>query len=424
MSASDLLLADLYRASRDAQEHILAARNAPILYFDAREPFLPLAAGYTLFTHDGPSPSFERVIELRPEEKPAAETAIEYAIWWDWDIHHLYELEHAWVYVDGSGQVVRLEGSWHGRYNALDLRLEGDHALFFSEPGKHAFASGPEPFQERASRVLRSETLFNAPHASVLINAMFEGKIRRKVFDQTLVRSSLAAHIFEPDWVFDQRFTFRPEMLVSWADLEAWIPRRVNACLEDLEASIMPENYRALRLLSTAGTSAGLEAAALAGADGAVLSAGTGPSGQPDLDLEAVFSNLLKFQMGTMIEVQDDSIIPAVAGWLNEKKLYQYGMVTAREGQWLARLKTLAPQAVMVLQAAAADANALHEAKACEAALVNPRGVPADQIAPEWVAQAHAEGLGVLGGPVDSQEGSAALERLGVDGVWILEGKV
>ncbi|MCI0476626.1 MAG: hypothetical protein L0Y55_10295, partial [Anaerolineales bacterium] len=50
------------RQSRKARD--LAARYAPLIYFDRKEPFLPLAVGYTIFTQDGASPSFPRRIEL------------------------------------------------------------------------------------------------------------------------------------------------------------------------------------------------------------------------------------------------------------------------------------------------------------------------------------------------------------------------
>ena len=83
-----------------------------MLLFDACEPFLPLAAGYTLFRQSGPSPSFRQgfAVDLAPPGHPPARLAIEYAIWWDWDIGHLYELEHVWVYVDEGGRVVRCAG--------------------------------------------------------------------------------------------------------------------------------------------------------------------------------------------------------------------------------------------------------------------------------------------------------------------------
>ncbi len=41
-------------------DQALVHQHAPRIRFDRREPFLPLAAGYTLFTQDGFSPSFPR----------------------------------------------------------------------------------------------------------------------------------------------------------------------------------------------------------------------------------------------------------------------------------------------------------------------------------------------------------------------------
>src|SRR5690606_3025569 len=130
----------------------LAARYAPILILDDRERFLPDAVGYRLFRENAPSPSFPREIRL---EAPGASLspdvpitlAIEYAIWWDWDIEHLYELEHVWVYVDAGGRPVRVEASWHGEWRDLRLGqaggavLEGTRPVVYVKPGKHALAA-------------------------------------------------------------------------------------------------------------------------------------------------------------------------------------------------------------------------------------------------------------------------------------------
>ena len=82
----DSVLASLLSMPQDESERALAVRYAPVLLFDAREPFLPLAAGYTLFRQSGPSPSFRQsfVVDLAPPDHPPARLAIEYAIWWDW----------------------------------------------------------------------------------------------------------------------------------------------------------------------------------------------------------------------------------------------------------------------------------------------------------------------------------------------------
>jgi hypothetical protein len=82
-----------------AEDHELACYYAPIIQFDAHELFLRLAAGYTIFKNYNESLSFPRQIELHKMGHPEAAFAIEYAIWWDWDIQHLYELEHIWVYI-------------------------------------------------------------------------------------------------------------------------------------------------------------------------------------------------------------------------------------------------------------------------------------------------------------------------------------
>src|SRR5262249_22202428 len=119
MHDPDPLYAALLATSRDEEGHALAARYAPILRFDANEPFLPLAAGYTIFRADGLSPSTTRQIALATPDRPDATLAIEYAIWWDWDIGHLYELEHVWVYLDDQGRVVGCEASWHGRHHSM-----------------------------------------------------------------------------------------------------------------------------------------------------------------------------------------------------------------------------------------------------------------------------------------------------------------
>jgi hypothetical protein len=108
-------VADLISKSypNPAAERGLAARYAPILQFDAREPFLPLVVGYTVFRAGAPSPSFPRTVELTKNGRLDTALAIEYAIWWDWDIGHLYELEHVWVYLDDNGRVGGGTGTIH-----------------------------------------------------------------------------------------------------------------------------------------------------------------------------------------------------------------------------------------------------------------------------------------------------------------------
>ena len=89
-------LRSLMQQAKDGSDLDLAACFAPILLLDSREPFRPQAVGYTIFRKNGTSASFPRQVELTSSGY-SADLVIEYAVWWDWDINHLYELEHLWI---------------------------------------------------------------------------------------------------------------------------------------------------------------------------------------------------------------------------------------------------------------------------------------------------------------------------------------
>lgn len=426
MSTRDLLMMELYHASRDTQTLALAARHAPILYFDANEPFLPLAAGYTVFKQDGPSPSMERMVELRPEGKLPAALAIEYAIWWDWDIHHLYELEHVWVYLDEHEQPVRVEASWHGKYYEHPVQLENGHVLLLSEPGKHAFAPHPSWFQERSSQFRRLDTLAVGVHAGVLVNQMFAGKIRQNIFDRTLARSYLSRAAFRPSDSFTNAFIFKTDMLVPWETLFAWIPRRVNAWLEHLEAKTQPADYRALRLIGSNGTLPGLQAAAAAGADLVVLPvAAPGASlydnGALDLDEALLFCR--GEPVGVFVEPASEAAVDRLA-WLvrTNPELGDYLIVASENHALLSRYRSFVPNGITVVQLPTPDVDPLQAAEASGALFVNPRwetlAERRDRLTPAWVETVREAGLGIVSWPVVSVEEADVLQRLGLDVIW------
>lgn len=212
------------------EEIAFAAKYAPFIQFDRHEPFLPEMVGYTIFREDGPSSSFERDICLKTDEYQAS-TAIEYAIWWDWDIEHLYELEHAWIYVDTGGNVVYAEASWHGVYHNLlvdgKLPLNSQHVILYSEPGKHAFAPDPEWFNTR-----RDETLHACQYpgrGGLWITPLFEKVIvgKNKNVDM-MVQRYLETHSFEPSHDFAKEFVIDTSLLVPWSLLFEWIPYRIS----------------------------------------------------------------------------------------------------------------------------------------------------------------------------------------------------
>ena len=124
-------------------EQELALRYAPIVHFDQNETIPLQAVGYTIAKETTRSQSFPKREIVVPQD---AAFVIEYAYYWDYDIQHMYDLEHIWVTVSGDGQVMDAEGSFHGKYLKLLLpELPGallptqGHVHAFCQPGKHAF---------------------------------------------------------------------------------------------------------------------------------------------------------------------------------------------------------------------------------------------------------------------------------------------
>ena len=119
-------------------------RYAPVIYMDKKEPFGIKRVGFKVYSENGArSSSFNRTFDF--ENFPGAERVLEYVYYLDYDIQHLYDLEHIWVYLDKEGTVVGAEGSYHGRFlNAFRQEItctnieDETHVVMYSQPGKHA----------------------------------------------------------------------------------------------------------------------------------------------------------------------------------------------------------------------------------------------------------------------------------------------
>ncbi len=242
-------LASLQRLPPGDADFELASRYAPVLRFDRNEPFFPSVVGYTIFRQNGASPSFPRKIRL----ESAVAFAIEYAIWWDWDIQHLYELEHIWVYVDGGGSIVDAEASWHGRFHQMRdetgrLPIDAGRLALYSEPGKHAFAPAPAWLLQRRSKTLASCGA-RAGLMGLHVTPLFEGKIRENTpLNNRLVHTWLERRQFQPSFDFDKEYDLRSAAFVPWTHLFEWIPQRISAWLQELQATIPPGQRRVLRI--------------------------------------------------------------------------------------------------------------------------------------------------------------------------------
>jgi hypothetical protein len=184
--------------------------------------------GYTVIEETGrPSPSFNRTVDFQP----GAVRVIEYAIYWDWDIQHLYELEHAWVHLDEEGEVVFVEASGHGGLRTMwpvEEMIGGTRPLLFSAPGKHAFYQTGMVFEFPPVRngYLRANTE-NAGSMGLLITPLFQGKISKTPEDDARVAAWLKKRAFQPTFQFNLRKGIDPELLHPWDEVEPWIIDRV-----------------------------------------------------------------------------------------------------------------------------------------------------------------------------------------------------
>ncbi len=234
-STNELKAKETYDAQGD-----LAWRHKPVLMLDAREPYAPVAMGYTVFENPGQSPSSK--FQVMPVGGPV----IEYAIWYDWDIQHMYDLEHVWVYLNADGRVAHVEASRHGKRLSMGLesgqcRLQNDRPVLYSEPGKHAHWGNCDTMRQEGRRYIAVMCKELAGFWGVHEGNFFceSGRIQPTAFDHRLVRLKLKADAFEPSFEFTRSGDDGAgTALVPWDFLERWIPARVRHVLAALPEKV------------------------------------------------------------------------------------------------------------------------------------------------------------------------------------------
>ena len=445
------------RRARPDPDWELAARHVPVLLFDRQEPFLPLAAGYTIFRRNARSHSAHRSIQLDRKGLPRADTIIEYAIWWDFDIGHLYELEHIWLHLDAHGEPVYAEGSRHGRYHSMlihgELPVADGRLTLFSEAGKHGFAPA-RSWLERLAPVTRKLCTSHAGLEGVLITWLFRGIIRAKTPEaDRLVHTYLERQAFEPTLEFGRRYALPPEALVPWPALFEWIPQRVAWWVSRLRQTIPHSQQRFFRIAQGAAsenTRAAIVMAATLGADIVKLhvqpgaggrarvihrlqEASGGPAprepqppapgrGRAALTLEEAIACCRQHHLGLYLELEDEAIIQPVVELLRRRRLYERAGICSSQPAWLVRVKALDHRILTALLVNSPTLNAIALAQAVGANYIHltwdDRSPGLDPgLTAEWIERVRAAGLGLICGPEGHLSDLAQLRRLGVDGI-------
>lgn len=234
----------------------LAEAYIPHLRYDRAEPYRPEAVGYTVYTADivrradgicmtdaacrsmFQSPSSRLQMELEP-----GETVIEYAFYYDFDIQHLYDLEHVFVKVDSEGGIIGVLGSFHGKFlNNLiegETQFEGDHVILYVQPGKHAFMPDPHYFVLAPDRDKCCGEY--AGRDGLLIAPMFEGRFSTdEVLDRKVEDYIRKTHAFVPTWEFTERdpdIRRAEDRLMPWEELDRLIAERITEWKHKIESA-------------------------------------------------------------------------------------------------------------------------------------------------------------------------------------------
>lgn len=226
----------------------LAERYVPHVRYDRAEPFGLEGVGYTVYTADNGSTG-HTAADLRTAAASKAavqsvscglrismepgETVIEYAFYYDFDIQHLYDLEHVFVRTDREGRVSGVLGSFHGKFlnNLLEgeTEFEGTHVILYVQPGKHAFMPAPHYFRLFPDRDKCCKEY--AGQDGLLIAPMFEGRLfTEEAFDRQAERYIRENYAFVPAWEFGEEYPRLPKAesrLMPWKELDGLIVRRI-----------------------------------------------------------------------------------------------------------------------------------------------------------------------------------------------------
>lgn len=216
------------------RERKLVLDYQPHIQRDLREPFPIRYVGCTVFESRGDSGSFQQ-LTLDPEEL-GAPCIIEYAVYYDYDIQHLYDLEHVWVAVDTAGAVIGCWSSFHGmrlRVDRLDaFHLEGTHPVLYAQPGKHALLPDPALFWLNDQF---PDSCGPKAGGGLLIPPMLEGVLETsEALDRRIARHIRERYAFSPALVYEHE-TLSPEQLITWPQLLELLPRLIREELRRIE---------------------------------------------------------------------------------------------------------------------------------------------------------------------------------------------
>ncbi|WP_319496687.1 HAD family hydrolase [uncultured Cohaesibacter sp.] len=218
----------------DAATALLARQLAPILLCDKNEPFEPAVVGISHLKRGEPSPSFHH---KNPFTRAPNRTnsVLEYAIWWNGDIQHLYELDHVWIYLNENNSPIHITASAHGEMIDISQSNWQDRQIrLFCEPGKHALAPTSAEIIEKRAWLDEACSSSEQIYGFQIPDAFKDHLSFLSPYDHFLACDYLRGMRFQPSYRFEKSFDLSKVPFVSWNELETLIPRLLRDQTEEL----------------------------------------------------------------------------------------------------------------------------------------------------------------------------------------------
>ena len=126
-------------------------------------------------------------------------------------------------------------------------------------------------------------------------------------------------------------------------------------------------------------------------------------------------------QMGAYIEIKDGSVVPSLVKTLSDRGWLDRCLIGSFRPDWIADVKTLAPQAITSVLFSSPSIDAVQLARAAGATYVHPcwerYDRPSARLTPEWLARVRQADLGIVIWHEERPDEIAALRQLGVDAI-------
>lgn len=247
----------------------LAKKYLPEIHLCNNEPFYPIKIGYEIFMETSMSNSFARNKHIIIDSHKIA-FAIEYQIYWHYDITHMFDLEHIWIYIDHFSNIADAECSSHGKcINALlsdkSNIIDKTHLKLYSQPGKHAFAPNVEFFNMMPE--FKYVTTNNVGEDGLITRYYEDGKYKISNYLHDAIRRYMQKYKFKPSEYYS-KFDLDNLEILEWNTL-----RNDFTNLIDSELEIIMKNTKHIIVFLDSGDTLVDEGTEIYDEDGIVLEA-------------------------------------------------------------------------------------------------------------------------------------------------------